>query len=248
MRSFRPTVKNTILTSLVLPVLMGLGFWQLDRAAQKRELAEAFAANAEKRAVEISGALIDRVSEYQWLPVTGRGAYSGPTSVLDNRIRDGAVGYEVLTPLSAGGVNVLVNRGWVAAPPQRNELPELDIPAGEQSYTGKLGPTPATGVAINEYSNMVEQLTPQALRIQLVNLKTLTDYLDKRLIEGVIYLDADVPNGFRRDWQPPGFRPEKHDAYATQWFSMAAIVLILFITLNLRAESTADRQDVKGNK
>ena len=240
MRSFRPTIKNTIATLLVLPLLISLGFWQLDRAAQKRELASAFAENSDKRAVEISAALLDHAKAFDWLPVSGLGSYSGPNILLDNRIKGGAVGYEVLTPMSAGGVTLLVNRGWVAAPAQRNLLPELFIPSGEQAYSGKLGPVPTTGVAINEFSNLVEELSPDTLRIQMVEMHRLADLLDTPLATGVVYLDAGAPNGYLRDWKAPGFNPEKHQAYATQWFSMATIVLILYITLNLRTDSKTE--------
>ena len=240
MRSFRPTIKNTIATLLVLPLLISLGFWQLDRAAQKRELASAFAANADKRAVEISAALLDHAKAFDWLPVSGLGSYSGPNILLDNRIKEGVVGYEVLTPMSAGGVTVLVNRGWVAAPAQRDILPELFIPPGEQTYSGKMGPAPTTGVAINEFSNLVEELSSDILRIQLVDMQRLADLIETPLAAGVVYLDADAPNGYRRDWKAPGFNPEKHQAYATQWFSMAAIVLILYISLNLRTDSKTE--------
>ena len=236
MRRFRPTIKNSLATLLVLPLLISLGFWQLDRAAQKRDLAEAFAANANKRAVEISAALLDHVNAHQWMPVSGSGTYSGPNILLDNRIKDGVAGYEVLTPMSAGGVTVLVNRGWVAAPAQRDILPEVAIPSGEQGYSGKMGPAPTTGVAINEYSNLVEELSADTLRIQLVDLQRLAELIKTPLNESVVYLDPSAPNGYRRDWKSPGFNPEKHQAYATQWFAMAAIVLILYITLNLRTD------------
>ncbi|MCD6062003.1 MAG: hypothetical protein K0S16_2314, partial [Moraxellaceae bacterium] len=46
-------------------------------------------------------------------------------------------------------------------------------------------------------------------------------------------------DGFVRDWSPSarlGIPPEKHYAYAFQWFSLAAAVLVVLIAVNLRKE------------
>jgi cytochrome oxidase assembly protein ShyY1 len=40
----------------------------------------------------------------------------------------------------------------------------------------------------------------------------------------VVLLDASEPDGYLRDWQPPGFPPARRIAYAVQWFGLAAAV------------------------
>ena len=41
-KTFKPGLIPTIVTLLILPVLLRLGFWQLDRAEEKRDLIELF--------------------------------------------------------------------------------------------------------------------------------------------------------------------------------------------------------------
>jgi len=41
-KTFKPGIIPTIVFLLVLPVLLRLGFWQLDRAEEKRELIALF--------------------------------------------------------------------------------------------------------------------------------------------------------------------------------------------------------------
>jgi cytochrome oxidase assembly protein ShyY1 len=40
-----------------------------------------------------------------------------------------------------------------------------------------------------------------------------------------VLLDPGEPDGYLRQWQPPGFPPVRHIAYAVQWFSLAAALV-----------------------
>ncbi|MEM7467426.1 MAG: SURF1 family protein [Pseudomonadota bacterium] len=233
MRKFRPSLKTSLATLVVVPTLMSLGMWQLERAAEKRDAAARFAANQQNAPVTVDENLVAQKSPFDWLPVRGLGIYRAPIVLLDNRLRNGAVGYEVFTPLEVDSVTVLINRGWVAAPASRAAVPALAIPAGQQSFSGKLGPAPSTGIAINEHHVNVEKLGENILRVQTIDYDALAKWISEPRIDGVLYLDANAPNGYVRDWVRPGDNPEKHEAYATQWFAMALIVAFLYIVLNL---------------
>nr|MBP7013725.1 hypothetical protein [Steroidobacteraceae bacterium] len=51
----------------------------------------------------------------------------------------------------------------------------------------------------------------------------------------IILLDPAAPNGYERVWRPAmRFGPERHLAYAIQWFVFALVALIIFIALSLR--------------
>ncbi|HEY9031818.1 MAG TPA: SURF1 family cytochrome oxidase biogenesis protein, partial [Kangiella sp.] len=54
---------------------------------------------------------------------------------------------------------------------------------------------------------------------------------------------ADPGSPFVRQWELVASPPEKHIAYAVQWFGMALVLIILFIVLNLKRE----RQDESAN-
>lgn len=60
------------------------------------------------------------------------------TIFLDNKVYSQRVGYQVLTALQLEGSSavVLVNRGWVAAPRLRTELPVVTTPSGLMVLTG----------------------------------------------------------------------------------------------------------------
>ena len=243
MRRFRPKLGPTIATLVIFPLLMSLGFWQLDRAEEKRLSAAAFSSGQQRAAETINHQLLSASEEFFWRRVSGTGTYLPVSILLDNRIRGGRVGYDVLTPLtSTDGTTVLVNRGWVPANTDRAKVPILTQLLLPTSYQGNLGPPPATGIAINEHGAAIENLAGGVLRVQKIDIDLLERELSLTLINAVLYLGNDSPNGFTRDWPTPGFNPEKHEAYATQWFVMAVIVAGLFVVLNLEKSKSRDAE------
>jgi len=95
---FCPGRASTIAVLLLLPVLLALGCWQLDRAAQKAELQTSFAKRFAQPPVDLAG--IDPAdSSNRYLHVVASGRYDGAHQLLlDNQVHDGQPGYQVLTP------------------------------------------------------------------------------------------------------------------------------------------------------
>ncbi len=50
----------------------------------------------------------------------------------------------------------------------------------------------------------------------------------------ILLLDSHDPDGYVRDWHPPGLEPTRHWSYAVQWWSFAAVLLFLWARLSLR--------------
>src|SRR5690606_19552015 len=112
---------------LMLALLLSLGFWQLDRAQQKRDFEAAFTA-----AQQANPRQVDSLSRLQELPrfepVRLRGRYeAGQQGLLDVQMHQGRAGCRVWTPfrLDSGG-RVLVDRGWVPAG-DRTALPDISV-------------------------------------------------------------------------------------------------------------------------
>jgi len=55
-----------------------------------------------------------------------------------------------------------------------------------------------------------------------------------------VRLDAGTPGVFVRDWPVISTTPEKHRAYAVQWFAMAAMLLALHLYYSTRRDSQWD--------
>ena len=97
--SFKPKIIPTLATILLLPGLIGLGFWQLQRAKQKRELLAMYDVRLNAVAQPISKLKMD-LTQVNFLPVEVKGEFDNQRNILlNNRYHNHVLGYQDLTPL-----------------------------------------------------------------------------------------------------------------------------------------------------
>src|SRR6266850_3569370 len=130
--SFRPRLWALALAASACAAGIALGHWQTRRAEEKRALGARLELAVKSSASEIPASAI-RAGDFALKRVTARGEFMAERTVyLDNKLRRGRPGYEVVTPLRLSrSMHVLVNRGWVAAPAERTRPPQMHTPAGE---------------------------------------------------------------------------------------------------------------------
>ena len=97
MRAFRPGVMPSLVVLLLLPLLLSLGAWQLQRADEKSALLDRQEARRQAPAQAIGE--LEQSADLAFRRVLLRGYFDAEHSVLlDNRTRDGRVGVELLQP------------------------------------------------------------------------------------------------------------------------------------------------------
>ena len=178
---FQPGWPATAATVLLLPLFVALGFWQLDRAEQKRALIQHYEARSSEPPLQLAGDQRDP-EQMRNRRVIARGRYDAKRQLLlDNRLYQSRPGYHVLTPLLLAGedVAVLVNRGWVPLGASREQLP--DIRSGEQLriLTGRIHLPSAPPLALGESGDSVPGW-PKV--IQRVDLPALEQRLETSLL------------------------------------------------------------------
>lgn len=236
---FRPALPSTLVTLVLCPCLIWLGLWQLDRAAEKNTLFFDYQRQAKLPAVELSKRLVRSASALQWRAIRARGQYFGPNILLDNRVRDGRVGYDVYTPFQTDAAAVLVARGWIPAPADRAPPNLLARPQGEYEVSGHVGPAPWVGINLKDAA-AIERFNTELLRVQHIDFDVVDHVLDRNLERFVVYLDPATANGYDRAWPVPTSGAGKHTAYAVQWFAMACVLLALYIKINLERRPSAE--------
>ncbi len=235
--SSRIVRRHWLLAPLVLVLfigLLGLGFWQLQRAEEKRAFLEHWqGVSRNGEAKPIREAL--KRQEKPFVRVWAEGHYDRSRHyLLDNQIRDHLPGYEVLTPLQLTGSDrlVLVNRGWMPRRKARGERPAIPTPAGKVRVTGLLVDPPQSGIQLGP-PDPGKGRWPKL--VQYVEPSRIAEQLQAPVAGRVIRLDPKVAHGFRRQWQAPvAFGPNRHIGYAIQWFALAATLLILSLIAVLR--------------
>jgi surfeit locus 1 family protein len=238
---FSPGLWPSLATLAILPVLLLLGDWQLERASWKQALVDAHAERAQQPAVPLA-TLTPDFSDAQYRTVLVSGRYDlDHQLLLDNRTHQGYAGYQVLTPLwMDNGLRVLVNRGWALANPDRSVLPDLPGPAGTVTLTASIKLPPEKIFRLDE----VEESGRGWPRVvQQVEMQQLQQYLGYEVLPVLLLLDKDDAHGFVRAWQPVyGVTPDKHRAYAMQWFTLALVLVLIYIGVNTKRDSRNDTE------
>jgi surfeit locus 1 family protein len=205
---------------------IALGNWQAGRAEQKRALGVRLEQAMQGSAIQMTSENTDADSLVM-KRVAARGRFVDEHTVyLDNKLRRGRPGYEIVTPLRLNGTHVLVNRGWIEAGRTRDALPKAPTPGGEVRVEG-----------------LALARLPQALQAgpgatgkvrQNIDLKSFEHETGLRLQPLVIEQHSPAADGLVRDWPRPDAGIEKHQSYALQWYSLAALAVILFVVLSFR--------------
>ena len=221
-----PEPKIWILAALLVPLLTGLGAWQVDRAWQKQAQAERWQQGSEVAEWPPESGAVGQ-------PVILEGKYD-PEIVwmLDNRTREGRRGYEVLHLFETASGPVVVNRGWVAGPGNRDQLPEVAVPEGnpvtvrarvsdwpEPMVLGEVDPVNADG-----WPRRVAKLTAERATGP-----------DRRVHPFMVRLVNEAqPGALRTGWNSERMGAATHYGYAAQWFALALLLLTLTVATSFR--------------
>ena len=203
--SFRPRLWAFALAVAGCAAGIALGNWQAGRAAEKR-----LAAAAQKQ-LALRGEFLERY-----------------TVLLDNKVNRGRPGYHVVQPLRlADGRHVLVNRGWVAAPAHREQLPHIRTPSGVHAIEGR---------ALEHFPRAYQPAgaRPEGRVWQNVEVTTFAAWSGLALEPYVIEQHSPFPDGLARNWPAPDSGAAKNESYALQWYSLAGLSVVLFVALSIR--------------
>ncbi|MDE1153907.1 MAG: SURF1 family protein [Micavibrio sp.] len=217
-RVFQPRLLPTAIMLLMLGVLVGLGYWQVERLAWKTKLLAAIDAHMAAPPVPMPELLGDRV-DWQYRRVTLAGAYDyAHEFLIQPRTLDGKVGYHMVVPFRrASGGTVLVNRGWISDDLIKSAVrPQglLQI-EGVLQYPDKTAFTPDNAPATNSWfwidtaamgaSLGLKDVPPAVVNIAESPANTFP-------VAGKLRLE------FRND----------HKQYAIFWFSMAGVLALIW--------------------
>lgn len=215
----------SLLVLLLLPLLIGLGNWQLSRAEQKRQVQAVYQQQRDLPAVSLNQLNAD---DMLYRKVMVRGIFDKDRYwLLDNRSRGGRPGYEVITPLvnEQQQTSILVNRGWIAATDRRDYLPLIPTPEVAVQITGYLYPGDDNALISHSMSDLDMEWPKRVLQLDAT---TAGQALGVKPFPLLLRIHQNSPGAFLAHWEVTNASPEKHQGYAVQWFAMAVALLILY--------------------
>lgn len=248
LESLRSNWKVTLLAVIMLPILFRLGFWQLDRADEKRAVEAMYlqrAAQLPLTSQELNqhcdSEQVDHLLScdpealaFRLLNLQGRyiDEYS---ALLDNQIQQSRPGYHVLTPfLSDDGRLYWINRGWIAATPDR-ALPEIPATPEKQQLAAGIYLPQGEAIVLTEdrWSNNWPVL------MQAIDIQKLVDHLPEasnlrgqaNIFPYLLRLEPGYAGELDIDWPLLNMKAQMHTGYAVQWFAMAFAVTLFWFYL-----------------
>ncbi|HET8849224.1 MAG TPA: SURF1 family protein [Marinobacter sp.] len=228
-RRWRFDWRLMLFSGFFLPLLISLGIWQLNRAAEKQALLAVWETQAQGQ----SWAQTLNSGMRQGQPVSVAGEFLAASWLLDNRTRDGRPGYEVLTLFRpTEGDPVVINRGWLQAPATRDQLPAFSTPAGIVHLDGRLANYPEPPV-------LAETPTPEGAwprRVQTLPRSVVAREIPSPAPMIIQLYGSEQPGAFRADRAPDVMGPQTHYGYAAQWFALAAALTILTVVASYKKE------------
>jgi len=237
----------TLVTLLAIVVLVKLGFWQLERAEQKRQLFSDYEQqklNDEASEFSQLRQVSPEADRFRYVQMSGEFVHK-PIFFLDNQIQDGIVGYQVIAlfrPQTQQERSVPVNMGWLPAPGSRQALPEITIPEGQHTLSGFLYFPSDNQFVNNTYET---ELADNRIRLQEFQPKAVAEKLNISLTDYTFLLESPEAIGWQRDWKPQVMSPEKHLGYAVQWFSLAIACLVIFLFAVIKLNKQPKKEETR---
>ena len=231
-----------IFTLIIFSGLVKLGLWQSERAIEKELRLKKMVELEQQSAFSLSQLLALKASNtdptyINDFPITIEGDFNPDiVFLLDNQTNKSSLGYRAYQVINVDQYKLLVNLGWLQGSINRDNIPDVTPLIGKHRFKGHI-----------RFIEKGLMLTPQKLaakksplRVQQIDLENFSTLIGTQLLPFVVYLDKNEALGFEKNWQPIVMPPEKHRAYAFQWFSLAIAWLLLMIWASYRFGQDAE--------
>jgi cytochrome oxidase assembly protein ShyY1 len=228
---WQPNAKLLVFSLLMMPLLLSLGFWQLERGDEKQQIVDHHAHNQQLPPV-ISPKQLVSGEDHQYRLAWIRGTVDNQrVIILDNRVKNGRPGYEILQPVTVSGLSekLLINRGWIEASLDRDILPSVPPIEDGVQLRGYLYQTLTGGYRLDDGIGQVDDWPS---RVGWITLERAEELFGESFLPYQLRLDQDSPGALKTGWTTVAVQPEKHVGYAVQWFAMAFTLLIMTIIAN----------------
>ena len=240
-RNFSFSLFPTIITLLAFVTMCKLGFWQLDRAEQKEQELLSFSQQEYVNIEELAQIATKNAAELHGRNIKFQGKINlSKVWLVDNRTHQGKVGYSVVVAVMSDKSEspILVDIGWVKSAKYREQLPQIDLP--ERVFVG--------GII---KSNSFEQFTLSNAPITSKRIQSYQQIFasePNEYLPLVVFSQTNTIDGMPQLYKPVVMPPEKHVAYAVQWFLLAAASVIVFLFASRKKTVRGNNSNNKNNK
>lgn len=221
---------TTLLVIVAVGVMVRLGFWQLDRLAERRAFNTRVQAQVDAPPIDLNQTLpVDQLYDMEYRQVIVRGEFDPANSViLRNQVHDGRPGYHLLTPFKIAGSEyaVLVDRGYIPMEDSQPEQWSKHAVTGEVTLEGVIQRAHVPRM----FGVPDPTLAPGQNRLDAwnaPNLERIQEQVPYPLVPVLVAAEANPNNGVGfplAQVGQPDLSEGSHMGYAIQWFAFAGIL------------------------
>ena len=218
-----------IFVIVFVPLTIGLGFWQLDRGAQKRNMEMAYLEKLTELAVAPDTESLQE--PFQRIRLDGR--FDAEMFLVDNQVSSGQTGYWVVQKFTHKEQSFLVNRGFIAGPRTREELPEVQTPIERLNIVAVVWPF--TGLIPVYDGDVWRDGWPK--RVQRLDIARMAEVTGAVAAE--LRLEAGQPGVLKAAPFAKVLSDAKHLGYAATWFGLCIALISLYAYFTWRQNMEA---------
>ena len=220
-----------LLTLVVFLLLVKLGLWQLQRAEQKQQRLNQINRGEQSGEQDLHSYLKLTEEQQTGSQLRLEVAVAEQRFWLDNRFWQGKAGYQLLVPVRPVNQSRywLLNLGWFARPQDYAQWPEPpSLP--ETLWISVVSVPIEAGLLLDaRHYHQQHPQHQQQFRVQTLDVSRLKVLSGLTLASQQWLLQANpqqpsVASG-KLEWQWVSMPPQRHRAYAVQWFGLAAAEL-----------------------
>lgn len=228
-RHFKYSRWKLICTILGIAILIGLGVWQLERLQWKSAL---IATRAERQRLPALDALPQdadyKALNFRRANLTGL-VEASKMVFLGPRTFNGRAGYHFLTPmLLADGRTILVNQGFVPTEYAKKSFQQSHV----QMLSGTLVEPPLPGPFTPVNPPVYDHVNGD--KYYWVDLLAIGNALGTQRLVPVIFELDKIGDDYPIGGQGLQELPNDHLKYAIFWFTMAGVLLVIYILSSFR--------------
>ncbi|CAM8317075.1 COG3346 Uncharacterized conserved protein [Candidatus Methylopumilus universalis] len=235
--SFNYKLIPSLVFIIFFTLFIKLGFWQLDRADQKKIINMSFVERQNQPPIQLNNETIQiPIKDIIWHRVSMKGSFLNDKNIiLDNQIVEEKAGFLIYTPFKILDSNkiILINRGWYPLSNSRKDIPNIPPIKDMQTIEGEISQMPSSGISLGKV--ITEKLDESSFRLQKMDYEVLSSLISKDLMRYVVKLKKPIfDKTYILDSGMPVPDSDKNYGYAFQWFAMAFTLFIIFIRLGVK--------------
>ena len=223
-RTFGPGWVPTIAALIGLSLTLSAAYWQYGRAKQKIQLRQQYLARLAMPPLRLNDSIPQpETASFRKIQVSGQ-YVPDKAILLDNKVREGVPGYEIVAPLQISGSDryVLIDRGWIHGGGDRSDQPAIQLPQGIVMVSG-------TAVLPGRGALELSDVVVEGRIWQNLNLARFRDLQHLDVLGFVVEEQSGEDDGLNRDWPEPGFGIEIHQSYTGQWLLFSALIVFFYV-------------------